>query len=90
VKSDSTLRPGDIVSTKDGLMAYGGGRGQTPAFTPVNTSAIAPAPRFSRVRLLRRGEAPSVDDATGTIVPPPGGQTRNVPRVADLSLQIDR
>jgi hypothetical protein len=31
VKSDLTLRPGDIVSTKDGLMAYGGERRQTPA-----------------------------------------------------------
>jgi hypothetical protein len=90
VKSDSTLRPGDIVSTKDGLLAYGGGRGQTHAFTPVNTSAVAPAPGLSRVRLLRHAEAPPVDNAAGTIVPPPGGQTRNVPRVADLSLQIDR
>ena len=34
--SDPTLRPGDIVATKSGLMAYAGGRDKTAQFTPVN------------------------------------------------------
>ena len=33
--NDSTLRPGDIVSTKDGLMTYSGRNGSA-AFTPAN------------------------------------------------------
>jgi hypothetical protein len=49
VKNDSTLRPGDIVSTKDGLIAYGGERRQTRAFTPVNASAIALDPVSSHL-----------------------------------------
>ncbi len=42
--SDPTLRPGDIVSTKQGLMAYNGKNGNANAFTPVN-SAVAPVGR---------------------------------------------
>jgi len=70
VKSDSTLRPGDIVSTKDGLMAYAGERGQTRAFTRVNASAVELNPGSSRVQLSRRAEPSPVDDKPGTIVRP--------------------
>jgi hypothetical protein len=38
--SDSTLRPGDIVSTKAGLMAYNGKSGNANAFTPVNSATV--------------------------------------------------
>jgi hypothetical protein len=41
LSSDPTLRPGDIVSTKDGLMAYTGRNGATDAFTPVDPASIA-------------------------------------------------
>ncbi len=37
--SDPTLRPGDIVATKTGLMAYTGN--PTQAFTPVTVSSVA-------------------------------------------------
>jgi len=37
--SDPTLRPGDIVATKTGLMAYTGNPAQ--AFTPVTVSSVA-------------------------------------------------
>jgi hypothetical protein len=40
VKSDPTLRPGDIVSTTTGLQAYTGKSGQTAAFTPVNPASL--------------------------------------------------
>ena len=40
--SDPTLRPGDIVVTKDGLMAYTGKPGPAGAFTPVDPQASAP------------------------------------------------
>ena len=44
VKTDPTLRPGDIVSTKEGLMTYSGRGGQS-AFTPVAPSTLGPQSR---------------------------------------------
>jgi hypothetical protein len=41
MKSDPTLRPGDIVSTPNGLMAYRTGRDQSAEFTPVDKDALA-------------------------------------------------
>jgi len=38
---DPTLKPGDIVATKDGLMAYTGKTGAADAFTPVDPASIA-------------------------------------------------
>ena len=66
---DPTLRPGDIVATKQGLMAYNGKSGKADAFTPVSASSVAPelnsvAPR---VASTRRSEQP---DDPGTIAPP--------------------
>ena len=40
VKTDPTLRPGDIISTKNGLAAYTGGSGQGATFTPVNPATL--------------------------------------------------
>jgi Protein of unknown function (DUF2865) len=40
VKSDPTLRPGDIVSTASGLQAYTGKSGQAGSFTPVNPATL--------------------------------------------------
>lgn len=41
LSSDPTLRPGDIVATKDGFVAYTGKPGQADAFTPVDPESIA-------------------------------------------------
>ena len=41
-KTDPTLRPGDVVSTKEGLETYGGKAGKSPAFTPVTPEALGP------------------------------------------------
>jgi hypothetical protein len=38
--SDPTLRPGDIVVTANGLVAYAGKRGETASYTPVDPSRI--------------------------------------------------
>jgi hypothetical protein len=40
VKTDPTLRPGDIVSTSSGLLSYTGRSGQGGAFTPVNPATL--------------------------------------------------
>ncbi len=72
MSSDPTLRPGDIVSTKDGFMAYSGKSGKSAAFTPVDPSSVAAElnPGASRVRLSQRAEPPRADDDPGTIAPP--------------------
>lgn len=88
VTKDPTLRPGDIVSTKAGLMAYSGKRGgQGATFTPVDqatlTADLNPG-GASRGRLSRRAEQPSADDEPGTIAQMQSGPA------ADLRGQVDR
>jgi hypothetical protein len=71
MSNDPTLRPGDIVSTKDGFVAYSGARGQGAGFTPLDSASVAAQlnPRSAPVQLSRRTEAPPVEDQPGTIVP---------------------
>jgi hypothetical protein len=70
VKRDPTLRPGDIVSTKEGLLAYTG-RSQEGAatFTPVNpaTLPVNIRPTLSQPRVSPSGE-PIANDDPGTLV----------------------
>jgi Protein of unknown function (DUF2865) len=37
IEEDTTLHPGDIVATNNGLLAYNGGNGRTASFTPVES-----------------------------------------------------
>ena len=78
--SDPTLRPGDIVATKDGFVAYTGGkRGQAATFTPVDASTLTAqlnqAPATS-TKLTRHGEpeqAPPapIEEEPGVVVQQP-------------------
>jgi hypothetical protein len=78
---DPTLQPGDIVSTKDGFVAFSGRRGESDTFTPLETATVSVQlmPGASPARLARRtGPAPSapaaatdVDEDPGTITPSP-------------------
>ena len=52
--SDPTLRPGDIVVTKNGLMAYTGKPGQAGAFTPVDPASISAAIEFRHIPAAAR------------------------------------
>jgi len=76
VKTDPTLRPGDIISTKEGLMTYSGRSGQG-AFTPVAPSALGP--QLNSVSSRQKPAPPpatqpqQVEDEPGTIVHPQGG-----------------
>ena len=69
VANDPTLRPGDIVATKDGLMAYGGKTASGPVFTPVSGSSIAAQLNSvtSPTRTAKHNDAPPIDDDPGTI-----------------------
>jgi len=75
--TDPTLRSGDIVSTKDGFLAYSGKSGG--GFTPIDSAAVAAQlnPAHSPVRMSQRAQpappvAPASDDEDpGTITPSP-------------------
>jgi Protein of unknown function (DUF2865) len=64
---DTTLRPGDIVATKDGFVAYSGASGQ--AFTPIDTASVEAqlTSRAAPVQPSRRVEAAA--DQPGTTMP---------------------
>jgi hypothetical protein len=101
--SDPTLRPGDIVVTKDGLMAYTGKSGQAGAFTPVDPASISAELNSVTVppRVSRRVEQPvqSAQDEPGHVAPsqstpaqsaPPSVQPGYLPPVVDLRTQDGR
>ena len=71
--SDPTLRPGDIVATKSGFVAYAGKRGQTDAFTAVDRAAINAELNggSARVQVARRNtEARLVAERPAVIIEP--------------------
>ena len=71
--SDPTLRPGDIVVTKDGLMAYTGKSGQA-GFTPVDPASIGAELNAVTIppRVSRRAEPPAqpTQDEPASVQPP--------------------
>lgn len=75
VKTDPTLRPGDIVSTKEGLETFSGKNGQSGSFTRVTPSALGP--QLNSVASPQRAPQPAaqapqeVEDEPGTIVHSP-------------------
>jgi hypothetical protein len=81
VKTDPTLRPGDIVSTKDGLMTYSGRSGQS-AFTPVAPSTLGPPSTRQKPTAPQPVDQPQqeVDDEPGTIVPQSGQPASQPPQ----------
>lgn len=55
--SDPTLRPGDIVATKNGFQAFSGRNGTAAAFTPLETANVeAQLMHSAPVRLTQRGK----------------------------------
>jgi hypothetical protein len=79
VKRDPTLRPGDIISTKEGLLAYTGRSEQGAVFTPVNPAML---PVNIRPTSPQPGPVPSGEpmaDDTGRVVPTQRPQPANQP-----------
>jgi hypothetical protein len=72
LSTDPTLRPGDIVATKQGLMAYAGRTGATAQFTPVAGASAAAALNPVTARVPRRAqvEQQTAEDDPGTIAMP--------------------
>jgi hypothetical protein len=91
VKNDPTLRPGDIVSTVDGLLAFAGKSEQGAVFTPVNPATL-PAnlrPGTSQSAPPQSTEPP-VEDDPGTILPVEKKQLQNAAPAAATQNQGPR
>src|SRR5690242_274238 len=81
VKRDPTLRPGDIVSTNEGLLAFTGRSAQGAAFTPVNPASLPPDIKSgtSPTRAPAASVDSAVDDQGGTIVQRSNGLLPSAP-----------
>ena len=57
---DPTLRPGDIVASEQGFMAYAGGKRQNAEFTPIKNSSVASELRqkLARAKIVPRNATP--------------------------------
>jgi len=67
---DTTLRPGDVVATKTGLMAVTGTRNKAAEFTPVATSrAYSPLERDKLSQMKVRENVPASVETTASIPP---------------------
>jgi hypothetical protein len=71
VSKDPTLRPGDLVATTDGFVAYSGKRGDGNSFTPVDTAKVVAElnPSPARNTHLARRSTPAADEDPGTVSP---------------------
>ncbi|HZC57360.1 MAG TPA: DUF2865 domain-containing protein [Xanthobacteraceae bacterium] len=67
--TDPTLRPGDIVATKQGLMAYNGNKDVASQYTPVSVPSVATQLNSvtSARSALNRHDADTAEDDPGTI-----------------------
>jgi hypothetical protein len=68
--SDPTLRPGDVVVTKSGLMAFSGSRNKTVDFTPVGSyGAFSQSERNKLSALKIQENTPAATEATSSLAP---------------------
>jgi hypothetical protein len=70
-KTDPTLRPGDIVATSSGLVAFTGSKNKTAQFTPVG-NLRGSRDALSELKIQRSNERAL--DTTSSIVPPVAGK----------------
>jgi hypothetical protein len=89
IADDATLRPGDIVVTQKGLMAFSGRNGEGTAYTAVDPSSV-----MNQLNSVTAPQAPRAElagaDAPGLMVEPSNAPPRYLSPVADLRGQVDR
>ena len=90
IANDPTLRPGDIVVTQNGLVAYSGRNGQGAAYTPVDPSSV-----MNQLNSVTSPQAPQRTelagaDSPGLMIEPSNAPPQLVSPVADLRGQLDR
>jgi hypothetical protein len=78
--NDPTLKPGDIVATKQGLVAFTGRNGTVAQFTPVDAKSVSDQLNSvtSRVAFTRRNVPAEAEDDPGTIATPQAPPPVNV------------
>lgn len=77
VASDPTLKPGDVVATDRGLMAFTGRKDASANFTPVESYAYFPPSYRAQLAALRIAPAnPGTPNATPIQLPLPDDQAR--------------
>jgi hypothetical protein len=81
--SDPTLRPGDIIATKNGLMAFTGGKSRAAAFTPVLSYPGLPKNERSRLSELKIAR-PTLEAPAIAIIP------ANVRETNGLSARLEK
>ena len=80
VKRDPTLRPGDIVSTNEGLLAFTGRSAQGAAFSPVTPASLPPDIKGSQARpAAATTTEPPAEEEAGTIVQRSNGLLPSAP-----------
>ncbi len=71
VNSDPTLRPGDVVATKTGLMAFTGANDKVANFTPIDSyRGLSQSSRDKLADLKIMPPTPGADDLTTATVTP--------------------
>jgi hypothetical protein len=72
VEEDATLRPGDIVATNNGLMAYNGGGGRKPgaSFTPIASYSGLSAELRRKLTETKIEPATATPPAPAPVAPP--------------------
>jgi hypothetical protein len=89
VKADPTLRPGDVVATVHGLVAYqgsAGGRQRTGNFTPIASYAGLPVDMRQTLLELKVAPAPPSDGQASTPAAPMAALAAD-DRLAELRLR---
>ena len=83
VKTDPTLRPGDIVATKEGLVAVTGVKDHVAQFAPVESDRAVP--KSTREKLAGVKFMPAAAPRTAPVTMAASGRTRDDNRSAQLS-----
>jgi hypothetical protein len=70
VNSDPTLRPGDVVATKTGLMAFTGAKDKVANFTPIDSyRGMSQTSRDKLADVKIMPPTPGADDITASVTP---------------------
>lgn len=80
VNIDPTLRPGDVVATKTGLMAFTGAKDKVANFTPVDSYRGMPQSARDKLADTKILQTSAAADETTATIPPPTDRTRDTDR----------
>jgi len=74
VNNDSTLRPGDVVATSNGMAVFSGGNDKTANFTPVQDYTRFPKSYRDQLAAMRIARSNATPAYTSSVAPAPADQ----------------